>query len=84
MAKIIGHPKVKLQIQYVLTESESRALDALAGYGVDAFLQVFYEHLGQAYMKPHEAGLRSLFESVRSEIPVLLERARVAREAFNA
>ncbi len=65
MAFIDGRPTVKMQITIVLSEDEAGALDALAGYGTDAFLKVFYEHMGKAYLKPFEAGLRSLFDSVR-------------------
>jgi hypothetical protein len=48
-----------------LTEDEVGALDALAGYGADAFLKHFYEKLGKSYMEPHEKGLRSLFQGIR-------------------
>jgi hypothetical protein len=51
----------------VLSESEMRALDALAGYGDDAFLKAFYKDLGTHYLKPHEAGLRSLFAAIRHD-----------------
>ncbi len=47
-----------------LNENEVRALDALAGYGVDNFIALFYKHMGEHYLKPHEAGLRSFLESV--------------------
>lgn len=47
-----------------LDEKEICALDALVGYGIDPFLKVFYEKMGRAYLEPHEAGLRSLFETV--------------------
>lgn len=59
-----------------------RAMDALVGYGVDGFLEVFYTKLGKAYMKPHEAGLRSLFESIRGTVPGILQRTDAARKAF--
>ncbi|QCG94287.1 hypothetical protein E6C67_08345 [Azospirillum sp. TSA2s] len=67
---------------FTLSEDEAAALDALAGYGTDAFLKVFYKEMGEAYLRPHEAGLRSLFASVRSHVPTVLERARTARKAF--
>jgi hypothetical protein len=46
------------------SEVEARALEALVGYGIEPFLKVFYEHMGRAYMQPHEQGLRSLFDSI--------------------
>ncbi len=63
-------------------ESELRALEALVGYGTDGFLKVFYKQMGEHYLKPHEAGLRSLFATVRSEVPMTLHRADAARAAF--
>jgi hypothetical protein len=51
-----------------LTEPEIRAMDALVGYGIDAFLQVFYEKLGKAYMRDHEGGLRTFFESIEKQV----------------
>ncbi len=64
-----------------LSENELRALEALAGYGTDKFLEVFYENMGKHYLTPHEAGLRSLFESVRGDGRSLLHRIDAAREA---
>ncbi len=82
MAKVIQQSDVQLSVLLKLSEPEARALDALVGYGFDSFIKVFYEHLGKHYMEPHEAGLRSLFESVRKEIPPVLGRADKARLAF--
>ena len=80
--KIHGDPTVALAVTIVLTEAEAGALDAIAGYGADKFLEVFCPHVGEAYLRSHEAGLRSLFESARSEIPGLLARAEQARKCF--
>lgn len=51
-----------------LTEPEIRALDALVGYGIDPFIKAFYEKLGEAYMRDHEGGLRTLFESINKQV----------------
>ncbi len=83
MAQIVGRPQVILHATLELTEPELRALDALVGYGDDDFLKVFYERLGEAYMKQHEAGLRLLFNTARQQLPALLARADDARAAFN-
>jgi hypothetical protein len=62
-------PRISFHLDLLdLTESEARALDGLSGYGTDAFLKVFYEHMGKAYLQPHEEGLRSLFDRVRTEL----------------
>lgn len=74
---------VQLQVTTTLSEAECRALDALVGYGADAFLKVFYEKLGKAYMQPHEAGLRSLFESIGRDVRPYLSRIDSARKTFN-
>ncbi len=55
MAQITEHPTITLEASFKVTEAELRALDALAGYGDDAFIKMFYTDLGEHYMKPHEA-----------------------------
>lgn len=85
MAKIVGRPSVTLDIQLQLTEQEAAALDAIVGYGVEPFLDVFYEKLGKAYLQPYEAGLRSLFNSVRNgegNLSRFLMQAKKARAIF--
>lgn len=83
MAKIEGRATLTVEVPFVLTEVEARALEALAGYGADAVVKAAYEKLGRAYLEPHEAGLRSLFDSVRLQIPDILRRTTDARNAFN-
>lgn len=83
MAEIIGKPTVVLTATLRLNESELRALDALVGYGDDAFVKAFYETLGAAYMKAHEGGLRQLFQSARGVLPGMLRRAEEARRIFD-
>lgn len=50
---------------FTVNEDEARALDALSGYGDDAFVNAFYEKLGQAYMREHEKGLREFLKTIR-------------------
>ena len=83
MAKITQLPEIRATATLHLDEDELGALDALAGYGTDNFLQIFYQHMGTHYLKPYERGLRSLFASVRSQVPTILSRARDARAVFN-
>ena len=86
MAKIIGCGEIRGEVTLVMTEAEAKALDALVGYGPQNFLKVFYEHLGKAYLEPHERGLRSLFESVRNgegSVSNFLKRVHDARDVFN-
>jgi hypothetical protein len=63
-----------------LNETEVRALDALVGYGDDAFIKAFYETLGKAYMRDHEAGLRSAFEAIRRDVLPALHEIKQARK----
>lgn len=56
-------------ITLTLNEQEARALNAIAGYGIKPFLEVFYDKMGKHYLKPHEEGLKSLFEAARNKLP---------------
>lgn len=58
--------KIEARAELVLSESELRALDALAGYGTDEFIKAFYKVMGEHYLRPYEEGLRSFLSSVRS------------------
>lgn len=83
MAKVI-HAKVQAQLTVTLelTELEARALDGIFGYNVDAFLKVFYERMGKAYVQPHEAGVRSLHNSIRGVVAGPLAEIDKARKAM--
>jgi hypothetical protein len=83
MAKLVELPVVTVTAKFTVTEGELRALDALAGYGDEAFIAMFYKHLGQTYMKPHEAHLREFLKTVRDIAGPILSRADKARAAFN-
>lgn len=74
--------RVSLTLSVTLGEQEALALIALSAYGTDAFLKTFYEKMGESCLKPHELGLRSLFD-LTGDISVHLARADKAREAFN-
>lgn len=68
-----------------LSEVEVRALDALVGYGDDAFLKVFKEKLGSVYIRDHEKGLRSFFTSVREQVlPALRDIDQARKDLTNA
>lgn len=63
--RVFIQTEMKFDVVFVLNEKEAKALDALAGYGTDPFLEVFYKSMGRHYLSPHEAGLRSLFEKIK-------------------
>ncbi len=62
-----------------LTEDEMWALDALVGYGDDAFISAFKEKLGAAYIGDHVFGLRSFFAAVRRDVLPALHLVKEAR-----
>ncbi|MBC3927809.1 hypothetical protein [Undibacterium sp. CY21W] len=80
MNKISIKAEVRITATVELTEGHLRALDALAGYGPDAFLRAFYVKLGTAYMKPFEKDLRELFTMIRNDVPLALDDVKKARE----
>ncbi|HUX11236.1 MAG TPA: hypothetical protein VMW51_11365 [Terriglobia bacterium] len=83
--KIEGRPDLGIDLMIRLTESEARALDALAGYNFETFLETFYQKIGRAYLEPHEDGLRSLFIAIRdkSGIRAVLSRMDACRSVWN-
>jgi hypothetical protein len=81
MAKITSKPTVQLAVTIELNEDEAGALDALFGYDVEVFLEVFYKTMGLSYLQPYEKGLRSLHKS-RGFLSDLLSRAQDARRVF--
>jgi len=74
--------KVTVNATLELDEEQIRALDALAGYGIDDFIEAFYKNLGSYYLKPHESGLRRLFEQVKEVCPKAISDCDKARESL--
>lgn len=68
MSKVSLSSKIEFEVTLKLTEEEAKALNTIVGYGPDKFVEWFYKNLGQAYLKPHEQGMRSLFETARREL----------------
>ena len=83
MNKIRSQSKVTSEVVLVLTEEEARALYNIVGYGHKPFTDWFYENLGKNYLKPHEQGLISLFETIKKELPQHLSRIDKARKVFS-
>lgn len=82
MSKLIQAPKVELEMYLKLNAAEAEALHALTVYGITGFLEVFYDRMGKTYLKPHEAGLRSLFQTIGKELPPIIKRHDAAMKAF--
>ncbi len=82
MATLTSQPRIALRVAFEVDEAEARALDALVGYGADAFINAFYEKLGKAYLQEHEAGLRKFFKSIRDMMPGILKRMQDGTRVF--
>jgi hypothetical protein len=79
MAKAKSKPVLSVSITIEVDEEEARALDALAGYGDNAFIEMFYKSLGKHYMQPYEDGLRSFLKTIRSAVAPALNDVDKAR-----
>lgn len=82
MADINITTEVSITATLTLTEGQLRALDALAGYGDDAFLKAFYVKLGKYYMQPFERDLRELFAMIRRDVPPALAGVKESRQSL--
>ena len=71
---------VEARAEISFGEGELRALDAMIGYGADAFLKVFYPHLGEAYMQKYEDDFRALFATLGMPVRQALMAADQARQ----
>lgn len=52
-----------------LSEQEAAALNEMTKYGIAAFLKGYKKCLGSHYIRPHEKGLTSLFETIDKSLP---------------
>ena len=85
MAEARNGAQISFSTTLLLNEVEIRALDALVGYGDDAFLTAFKEKLGAVYIRDHESGLRSFFEAIRRDvIPALSDIEQARRDLYAA
>ncbi|MCL8385510.1 hypothetical protein [Xanthobacter aminoxidans] len=84
MAEAKNRAVVHFSTTLTLNETEIRALEAMIGYGADAFLKAFKEKLGESYIRNHEGGIRSLFASIGREVLPALREITIARELLEA
>lgn len=82
MNKLNSHSSLEFKIVLNLTEMEARALQAITVYGTKSFLDYFYRDLGKVYLQPHEKGLESLFETIKSELPPHLNKIDETRKIW--
>ena len=83
MATAEAKYRLDVVVTFTINEAECRALDALAGYGDDAFIKAFYANLGEAYMQKHEAGLRRFLRTIRDVVGPALHGLGEARKAVS-
>ncbi len=79
----VSRSSIEFAMTLELSEEEARALEALTKYGTESFLKMFYSKLGSHYLKPHEDGLKSLFQTIPKEIPPHLLKLDAARKVFD-
>jgi hypothetical protein len=76
--------EVNITASITFTEGQLAALEAMAGYGSDAFLRAFYVKLGKHYMKPFERDLRDLFDKIKTDIKPALKEVRQVRKQLES
>ena len=86
MAKTEIKASLSLDIKITLemTLDEAIALKEITGYGVDAFLEGYYKQLGKHYLQPHEKGVRSLFNTIKENLPHKIGNANKIMKAVDA
>lgn len=82
-AEIKAKLELEIKVQLELTLPEARALSEIVKYGSKAFLEGYYKQLGKSYLQPHEKGVISLFETVKSNLPFKLYNADKIIKAVN-
>ena len=83
MATVITNKNFKFEIKLTLSEEEARALDAIAGYGTQEFLDVFYQYLGTHYLERNEDGLRTLFLTIQNDLRQQLNQINYIRNEIS-
>jgi len=81
--KIRSTSQFDAQVILVLSEPEARALMAITEYGTKEFIKTFYECMGKSILEPHEAGIHSLFNTIKTELPQHLRKMDDVRGVWN-
>ncbi len=84
MANVNVKSKIDLDIKIILelSISEARALNEMVKYGDKAFLEGYYKQLGKSYMQPYENGVKSLFTTIKENLPYKLRDIDQIKEAI--
>jgi ATP-dependent 26S proteasome regulatory subunit len=70
---------IHFTVKMELTEKEALALRAIAGYGHEAFIKVFKEHMGQHYISEGEQTIPELFNKFNN-LQSSIDRIREAKK----
>lgn len=73
---------VDYSITLTLTVNEAKALEAIAGYGTQAFLEVFYAKLGRYYLQPTEKDVILFLEKCSHCLPQEIRKIEEAQKAI--
>lgn len=82
-AKMNSKIEVDIKVNIQLSLAEAKALLEITKYGYKDFLKVFYDKLGKVYLKPHEDGIISLFETIKTSLNDSIIEADVINNAIN-
>lgn len=82
MEKVNSTSQMDFQVILKLTEKEARALQAITVYGTKEFLETFYKYLGKSYLQAHEDGVKSLFETIKKDLPAHLNKMDKCRDLW--
>lgn len=85
MAKVDFKSQLTIDIKFNLQLSlaEARALKQIVGWDCKTFLDAIYSTLGKSYVQPHEAGMESLFKTLKETLPHELHDADKLIAAIN-
>jgi hypothetical protein len=84
----VAQAKVKTKLEFEakitleLSETEAKALNEMTKYGIDPFIKGYKKFLGSYYIQPHEAGLKSLFETIDDHLPIELSKLEKYKKAI--
>lgn len=71
---------IELKVSIQLSEIEVRALLKIAQYGSDPYIKWFTENLSRYELDGLKSGVRSLFNTIRNELPPHIRKVDKARE----
>jgi len=74
-AKTSSEIKVEVKVTIDLTIEEAKALNMITTYSAESFIEGYKKHLGAYYMRGHEVGIISLFETIRDSLPKEIDKA---------